>query len=218
MPKEDAIKLELRYKEGDRFGYKDEKVHKLSSYHKIKRVDAFLQGSDENGNIAVDPIWIDTEGKEVPEYCLYDPVPDRFPEYVSVEGKHLVDLQKLLPNCHHEFIIIESKEESQIENITASLQTILEKVEAKIQTLNKQMEEKVNFNQKCNVHVGGGLLVTFNDLKLKEDMCTDELQVELNNGWRIIAICVQPNQRRPDYVLGRYNPEFDTLTEVNSKR
>ena len=44
-------------------------------------------------------------------------------------------------------------------------------------------------NQKCDVHVGGGLIATYNDLMLKEDSCTDELQTELNNGWRIIAVC-----------------------------
>ena len=42
-------------------------------------------------------------------------------------------------------------------------------------------------------------------LLLLSDACTDELQGALRDGWRIIAVCPQPSQRRPDYVLGRYN-------------
>lgn len=65
------------------------------------------------------------------------------------------------------------------------------------------------FNKQCNVHIGGSLLMNVNDLKLCEDCCTDALQQQLDAGWRIIAACVQPDGRRPDYVLGRFNPELD---------
>lgn len=33
--------------------------------------------------------------------------------------------------------------------------------------------------------------------------CTDRLQEELNDGWHILAICPQPGQRRPDYIVGK---------------
>lgn len=36
---------------------------------------------------------------------------------------------------------------------------------------------------------------------------TDVLQEQIAKGWRIIAACPQPDQRRPDYILGRFNPE-----------
>lgn len=62
------------------------------------------------------------------------------------------------------------------------------------------------YNNKCNVHIGGSLLMTVNDLMLAEDICTDELQALLDNGWRIVSCCVQADARRPDYVLGRYDP------------
>lgn len=42
---------------------------------------------------------------------------------------------------------------------------------------------------------------------LLEDACTDQLQGALNSGWRIISACPQPDQRRPDYILGRFNPD-----------
>lgn len=64
-----------------------------------------------------------------------------------------------------------------------------------------------NYNNKCEVHIPGQALSTYNDLMLLEDVCTDELQGQLNAGWRIIAACPQPDQRRPDYILGRFNPD-----------
>lgn len=59
------------------------------------------------------------------------------------------------------------------------------------------------FNQKCNVHSGSVSLQEYNQMLLLEDPCTDMVQRHLNDGWRIIAVCVQPDQRRPDYVLGK---------------
>ncbi len=64
-------------------------------------------------------------------------------------------------------------------------------------------------NQKCDVHIGGGLLLTINETLLLEDACTDRLQSELNSGWRMIAVSVQPDSRRPDYILGRFNPSLE---------
>lgn len=43
-------------------------------------------------------------------------------------------------------------------------------------------------------------------LRLLENACTDEVQGRLAEGWRIIAVCPQPDQRRPDYVLGHALP------------
>lgn len=63
------------------------------------------------------------------------------------------------------------------------------------------------YNNKCEVHMPGMALATYNDLMLLEDACTYQLQSALNSGWRIIAACPQPDQRRPDYILGRFNPE-----------
>lgn len=58
-------------------------------------------------------------------------------------------------------------------------------------------------NERCSVAVAGLGLLTVNDVKVRVDLCTEELQRELSEGWRILAVCVQPDQRRPDYVLGR---------------
>lgn len=66
---------------------------------------------------------------------------------------------------------------------------------------------KNTFNEKVNVHIGGSQLMTVNKTLLLENSCTDNLQDHLDKGWRIIACCVQPDGRRPDYVLGRYEPQ-----------
>lgn len=58
-------------------------------------------------------------------------------------------------------------------------------------------------NEKCSVAVAGLGLLTVDEVKACEDLCTQKLQEELDDGWRILAVCVQPDQRRPDYVLGR---------------
>lgn len=65
---------------------------------------------------------------------------------------------------------------------------------------------EVNYNSKVDVHMPGQALANYNELMLLEDCCTDELARSLDNGWRIIAACPQPDQRRPDWILGRYNP------------
>ncbi len=68
------------------------------------------------------------------------------------------------------------------------------------------VQKSDTYNSHCEVHIPGSALSLYNDTLLLEDCCTDALQSELDNGWRIIACCPQA-QRRPDYILGRYNPE-----------
>lgn len=58
-------------------------------------------------------------------------------------------------------------------------------------------------NQRCNVSIAGLGTLQFDTVKVEVDCCTNQLQRELDNGWKILAICVQPDQRRPDYVLGK---------------
>lgn len=85
---------------------------------------------------------------------------------------------------------------------TNEFQQAIRKVEEQL-----AIPTEINYNQKCDVHMPGQALSTFNELMLAEDKCSDELQAHLDDGWRIIAVCPQPNQRRPDYILGRFNPK-----------
>lgn len=75
------------------------------------------------------------------------------------------------------------------------------------------------YNNKCEVHMPGNMLATYNQVQLLEDCCTDALQDSLSAGWRIIAVCPQPDSRRPDYILGRFNPEdhFDKYSASRGK-
>jgi len=86
------------------------------------------------------------------------------------------------------------------------------KLESRLAEMAEKMPE-LSYNSKCDVHVPGLGLMILNETMLLEDSCTDQLQTALDNGWRIIAACPQPDSRRPDYILGRYNPDRD---EANS--
>jgi hypothetical protein len=70
------------------------------------------------------------------------------------------------------------------------------------------------YNNKCDVHMPGNMLASYNEVMLLEDSCSDVLQESLQAGWRMIAVCPQPDQRRPDYILGRWNPDKDIRTSA----
>lgn len=46
-------------------------------------------------------------------------------------------------------------------------------------------------------------LIYIDEVTNLDDLCTDELQRYLDEGWRILAVCPPNSQRRPDYILGR---------------
>lgn len=93
----------------------------------------------------------------------------------------------------------------EVERHTAidSLDAVMEKIDrfAKVAS-------NAAFNEKVEVYTPGMGLMLFNRVMLLSDACSDALQHEMDNGWRIIAACPQPDQRRPDYILGRYAPEY----------
>lgn len=57
------------------------------------------------------------------------------------------------------------------------------------------------------VHVPDLGLIQMNRVRVVENYCTEMLQSEIDKGWRILGVCPQPGQRRPDYVLGRAERE-----------
>ena len=65
-------------------------------------------------------------------------------------------------------------------------------------------------NNKVNVAVPGLGLLMLNEVMVETDCCTERLnELMQRDRWRIVAVCPQPNQRRPDYVLGRVNKDGD---------
>lgn len=80
----------------------------------------------------------------------------------------------------------------------------LEAIEAKIGRYTYGgPQETPQLNKRVEVHVPGLGLLLMTEVRLEEDCCTDHLSTLLDEGWRIIAVCPQPDQRRPDYILGR---------------
>lgn len=92
------------------------------------------------------------------------------------------------------------------EGLISRLVSVAEKLE-NMEIPNPSEPPSHVYNEKCDVHISGNMLSTYNETLLLEDSCSDELQKALNKGWRIIACCPQ-SQRRPDYILGRYNPDL----------
>lgn len=84
----------------------------------------------------------------------------------------------------------------------------VERFEKAVAKLSQIPVSDIAYNERCEVHVPNMALMTYNETMLLEDSCTDALQDRLDEGWRIIAACPQP-QRRPDYIMGRYNPNRD---------
>lgn len=46
-------------------------------------------------------------------------------------------------------------------------------------------------------------LLWIDEVTWLEDACTNDLQGQLDDGWRILAVCPPNASRRPDYILGR---------------
>lgn len=64
--------------------------------------------------------------------------------------------------------------------------------------------------QAVHIHAPNNALINFKKVKLREDCCTDLLQSDLDDGWRIIAICPPINARRPDYILGKVDGDEES--------
>jgi hypothetical protein len=90
----------------------------------------------------------------------------------------------------------------------------MNKIAEKIEDAKNRFEKVVEFNQRCEVHVPNLGLLNINKLAYATDYCTEELQRHLLQGWRILAICPQPDQRRPDYILGMHVDDLDGNVDV----
>ena len=82
-------------------------------------------------------------------------------------------------------------------------------VEKRLENLETDFELLKNAEGRgiIQMHVPNFMLITFTHVKLMESCCTDQLQVALNEGWRMIAVCPPLDERRPTYILARYQPE-----------
>lgn len=125
--------------------------------------------------------------------------------YVRLKRKnsYLVDLEKFMSS----FPNIDVSMKGLPKSLALSESTMMEnliKIADKVERTVEKFDKSVQFNQECNVHVPNLGLLAINQLAYATDYCTEELQALLDRGYRIIAACPQPNQRRPDYILGMY--------------
>jgi hypothetical protein len=109
----------------------------------------------------------------------------------------------------------------EVENdVGGSSETMSEKMVALAEKLDRFSKSNANaqYNEKCEVYTPGAGLMLFNRVMLLQDACSDALQNELDNGWRIVAACPQPDQRRPDYIMGKYAPDYEGGAGNNAVR
>ncbi len=97
-------------------------------------------------------------------------------------------------------------------SMVARLELVMEKIAKFVEAKDESF-----FNERVEVYTPGAGLMLFNSTLLLENACSDELQSALDNGWRIIAACPQPDARRPDYILGRYDPNHE-MNGTSAKR
>lgn len=116
---------------------------------------------------------------------------------------YLVDLEKFMYEFPNITINIKGVPKSLSESGLGMIDE-LKKIVSKIEQAVNKFDKNVQFNSECNVHVPNLGLLAINKLAYATDYCTEELQELLDRGYRILAVCPQPDQRRPDYILGMY--------------
>lgn len=152
--------------------------------------------------------------------CYRDNPPENFEEWRKTDdfkAKHPVIDSQDLSMQYEKFVDISFRHPDfrwavaqmfEVEVEPNSVSNTLEMIETHTKLMQKQFEQlakfsEQTFNDKCNVSITNDFLTQVNQTMLLEDACTDYLQECLSLGWRIISVTPQPNQRRPDYVLGK---------------
>jgi len=155
-------------------------------------------------NETLDPIEAQTPDKDGKTKELVYPT-----DIVQISGnkEYICDMDLFLTTHPDIKIKVRGMPKTVEQNYTHVIQEIVA-VQQKLEDALQKFDKQISFNEKVDVHVSGFALMSINQIGLANDCCTEYLQEILNKGWRILAICVQPDQRRPDYVFGKYNPDL----------
>jgi hypothetical protein len=166
----------------------------------------------EDGSIEALHTWCETDNPNDPKlkseerkYALVYKA-----DWVSLNSnkEYITDIELFLQKHPNLKIKLRGTPKTIEKDYTSYIEQIVA-VQEKFENALKQFNRQVEFNQKCEVHIANMGLMHINQLGYSVDTCTEALQDILNKGWRIIACCVQPDGRRPDYIMGRYNPSED---------
>lgn len=154
-------------------------AQQLSKRHMDKQYH-YLWDEDrehEDAKIMVDAYYVGGLTVIVPLKCLLDKdIPIKF---------HIKNRIKEIPERAIEADLIDS----------------LTQIEKRLSVFDALSE----YNFKVGVHISDLGLLNVRYVTYIVDSCTDDLQGYLDEGWRILAVCPQPDSRRPDYILGRNN-------------
>lgn len=130
----------------------------------------------------------------------------------QIKSKMLLEAGTLLFDEHeywafHEIVIITG-----VRKVEKDSCGITKELFDRFEEINKKVDDVKHLNTRVNVYQPNNPLFTFNKVVCLKDSHTEALQMKLDQGWSIIAICSQPDQVRPDYILGKYvriNAETD---------
>jgi hypothetical protein len=145
---------------------------------------------------------VDKDGKSKELVYVSDHV------YISSSKEYICDMDLFFSKHPDIKVKMRGMPKTVEQNYTHVIQAIID-VQEKLESALQKFDKQIQFNEKVNVHVGGFALMSINQMGFGEDMCTEEVQGILNKGWRILAINVQADQRRSDFIFGRYNPDVN---------
>lgn len=120
----------------------------------------------------------------------------------------LTGIGRMMVNSDQLLELVEAKEKVKVLR-AIPVMSAKRTIESEINRMTETPESRAVYNEVVQVHMPGYTLATYNATMLLQDACTDALQSALDDGWRIVAALPQPDQRRPDYVLGRYDPNHE---------
>ncbi len=126
------------------------------------------------------------------------------PELKEVTDEKTGEKKMKLPYCEWDFVCNEPAllPDWLNEVATVKLPRVLKLLRDSGETDIDELLKAIRANQ---VHLPGNQLLEICRVRVAEDCCTEELDGHLKEGWRIVAVCLQPGRRRPDYVLGTTN-------------
>lgn len=129
------------------------------------------------------------------------------------DGDYLADVSLLMKKFPSVEFTMKGVPKS-VSNSELDVMNMMQGVAEKIEDAMSRFDKQIEFNQRCEVHVPNLGLLNVNNLAYATDYCTESLQDRLQEGYRILAVCPQPDQRRPDYILGRTVGDIGSVVRV----